>query len=224
LFVKVQDSGIGIPADKLTTIFESFSQADNSTHRKFGGTGLGLTITKRMINLQGGEIEVQSSPGKGTCFSFTLPFAKGKPMLEEKPTGKEHLREHLVGLKVLLAEDIRMNQFLVERMCKRRQIKLTVANNGQEAIDILQEQTFDLVLMDMHMPVMDGLNATQIIRSSPSPILHPNIPIVGLTADAFADTKEALLQAGMNDFLPKPINMEDFYQTLIQYSPSYLAS
>jgi signal transduction histidine kinase/ActR/RegA family two-component response regulator/HPt (histidine-containing phosphotransfer) domain-containing protein len=210
---KVTDTGIGIEADALPHIFERFRQASNFTTRYYGGTGLGLNIVKSLTQIQGGWITVTSKPGKGSEFTLEIPYQIAPesvrqgidPDLTKSNTVKK-------SLTILAVEDNLMNQKLVLQVIKRLGYKAELAENGQQALDMLQKQSFDLILMDIQMPVMDGYQTTRHIRST----LQSNIPIIAMTAHALASEREQCLQAGMNDFLPKPFQMEDL-QRMIQH-------
>lgn len=213
----VQDTGIGIPADKLDTIFESFSQANRTINTNYGGTGLGLTITRKLIELQGGKISVNSKPGKGSVFTFfltydKLPASEGQPVILQK----KNKQEHLGGLKILVAEDNKINALVLGRFLEKWDVYMQLAVNGREVLNKLEEEHFDLVLMDLHMPVMDGLEATHQIRSNTNSHTH-NIPIIALTADATAETQQFILENGFNHYLPKPFNPDNLYRILKLY-------
>ncbi|MDX2285229.1 MAG: ATP-binding protein [Bacteroidia bacterium] len=213
LRICVEDSGIGIPQDRLDAIFESFSQASTSTARMYGGTGLGLTITRRIIELQGGAMEVESRIGEGSRFTFELPCLLAAP--ESLPLAAPKQEPGQLGhLRVLLVEDIPMNQMLMRQVLRRKQIQADIASNGLEALDFLAANDYDVVLMDLHMPVMDGREATRIIRDPGSPVRRHDVPIIALTADAFQDTRSEVEALGMNDFLTKPLNMDELYAKL----------
>ncbi|MFH1020498.1 MAG: ATP-binding protein [Pseudomonadota bacterium] len=213
----VRDSGIGIPADRVEAIFEKFTQADGSTTRKYGGTGLGLAICVQLVELMGGRLIVTSEVGKGSTFSFVIP-------LEEAPAEIISLKEHKVagreesisGGRILLVEDNAVNQRLASILITRQGYEVEVASDGAESLEHLQHQTFDLVLMDVQMPNMDGMEATRRIREiEADPILRQSyvglrslkqpLPIVGLTAHARKEDENACYEAGMNSFLTKPI-------------------
>lgn len=214
LLFQVEDSGIGIPEVKQADIFNTFTQANNSTTRLYGGTGLGLAITKRLVELQGGIIGLESEEGVGTNFFFELTFRKGL-IKNEEDTHAQINEEHLKKLKVLVVEDIAVNRFMMKQILKRKQIAGDFANNGKEAIEILTKNTYDVILMDLHMPEIDGWKATSIIRDVDSPVLNHDVPIIALTADAFEDTQKKVIEAGMDGFLPKPVDIKLLYQTLV---------
>ena len=203
----VTDSGIGIAREKLDSIFESFNQASNDTNRKFGGSGLGLTITKKLIELQGGNIKVESELNKGSKFSFTLFFEKVQNKVsQEQPT--ENLfsinSDFLIGKKIIMAEDILINQLLVSKIFQKWNCQLDIVNDGKEVVHQLSNQEYDLVLMDLQMPIMDGYEATKLIREEK----ESQIPIVALSAHASRTEKEKCLNYGMNALVSKPIDEE----------------
>ncbi len=203
----VTDTGIGIAKEKLDSIFESFNQASNDTTRKFGGSGLGLTITKKLIELQGGAISVESELKKGSKFSFTLLFEK-----VQNEVVKEHTTEilfsitadFLIGKKIIMAEDILINQLLVSKVFQKWNCQLDIVNNGKEVVHQLLNEKYDLVLMDLQMPVMDGYEAAKLIREEKG----SSIPIIALSAHANRSEKEKCLNFGMNALVSKPIDEE----------------
>ncbi|MEL7340564.1 MAG: ATP-binding protein, partial [Bacteroidota bacterium] len=216
LQIQVEDSGIGIPKDKQAHIFDSFTQANNSTTRLYGGTGLGLAITKSLVELQGGRIWLNSELGQGTVFSLELPFGvESAPEQEDKKEARAQDFQVLETIKVLIVEDIVVNRVFMKQVLKRKKIPGTFAVNGKEAIKILSAEKFDVVFMDLHMPIMDGWEATRIIRDEHSPVLDHTVPIIGLSADAFEETRSEVLKIGMDGFLTKPVNIHDFYDILL---------
>lgn len=208
----IEDTGIGIAKEKLNSIFESFSQAHIETTRKYGGTGLGLSITQKLVELMKGRIWVESEPNTGSTFYFTIPFNLKEPAqiakkeVVEKPPVKKEVQKDKDNLNLLIAEDNELNQKLIIRLLKNRGHQCTLALNGKEAINKLKESDFDAIFMDIQMPVMDGVEATKLIRKDKSGKFDPQIPIVAVTAYAFEEDKYKFFDAGMNEFIPKPIN------------------
>ena len=204
---EIRDTGIGIAANRLESIFDSFEQAEKDTSRQFGGTGLGLTICKLLAELIGGKIEVSSIEGEGSCFTVSLPF-ECREVGQEMEAGLGHSGDDgdFRQLRVLLVEDNKINQFLAEQILLKWDIQTRVAQNGLEAIQILAEDYFDIVLMDLQMPEMDGFTATAELRSGRVSTKNPKVQIIALTADAFYDTKLKVFEIGMNDYLSKPFS------------------
>jgi PAS domain S-box-containing protein len=219
LLFSVQDSGIGISKSKIKGIFKPFSQADASTTRKFGGTGLGLSISSDLLKAFGSELKVESKEGEGSRFYFEMDFEVcDKEIREEEysseicPDDKDCDKLHL---KVLVAEDYDVNRMLIESIFEKyKNIKLSFAVNGKDAIEKLQEKPYDLVLMDINMPVLNGIDATNYIRQK----LKLEVPIVALTANALQGDKEKYLRCGMNDYLRKPIELHALENILCKYS------
>ena len=209
LLFSVEDTGIGISKEKQKEIFNSFTQERAETSRLFGGTGLGLAISKRLVELQDGEIYVESEKGEGSTFYVELPFVIGDEssgdISSSKNENEKATPESLEGKTVLLVEDNIINQKVMMRFLERLNIKTLVAENGEKAVDMLQENDIQLVLMDLQMPVMDGYEATQCIRELGNR-KKSDIPIVALTAAALKEVKEKVFAAGMNDYLTKPFN------------------
>ena len=211
LQLAVRDTGIGIAPDNIDTIFDNFSQADAATTRKFGGTGLGLTISRLLAQQMGGDIAVTSKPGEGSCFIVQIRLDKPVGTRVQVPVTEDAMGG-LDQLRVLLAEDNRTNRVLVQKFLKDSGVCLDVAENGEIALNMVLKDAFDVVLMDMSMPVMDGLDATRAIRAAD--IDQPCI--IALTANAFASDREACLAAGMDAFLSKPIRRADLISALSQ--------
>ncbi|MCS7065950.1 MAG: ATP-binding protein, partial [Fimbriimonadales bacterium] len=202
---EVHDTGIGIPPEHQQHIFDPFEQADGSAARKYGGTGLGLAICKRLVTMMGGMIGVQSEPGKGSTFWFEIEMpCADLPVFQETAPEASDAPTTLKGLRVLVAEDNYVNQKVVTRQLERWGIHYRLAENGYQVLRYLQEEPFDLILMDCQMPEMDGFEATRRIRALESQQGLRRIPIIALTANAMAEDREACLQAGMDDYLPKP--------------------
>lgn len=208
----VKDTGIGIEEEKLSLIFDTFTQGDESTTRKFGGTGLGLTITKQLVELMGGEIQVKSKKGEGSTFAFSLMCEEGSPAdLPEVPVKSQDLDyRSLRGMRVLLAEDNQMNQFLATAILESWQMEVHIANDGEKAVQMLEKGAYDLILMDIQMPNMGGVEATEIIRKK----MNIHTPIVALTANAIKGNREQYLQAGMNGYVSKPFDTESLFKQI----------
>jgi CheY-like chemotaxis protein len=205
----IQDTGIGIPELKLKDIFESFNQASNATTRKYGGTGLGLTISRQLVELQHGQIWVESTEGVGSHFYFDMHFPITKPL--EANVGvkmsQETITERLMELKIqaLLVEDNKMNRLLARKILENCGIHVIEAESGRTAIHLLRHENIDLILMDLHMPDMDGYSTTQYIRAN-FEIPKKDTPIIALTAAATKGEVEKCFQIGMNEFVSKPID------------------
>ncbi|CAK8713346.1 histidine kinase [Candidatus Electronema halotolerans] len=208
----VADTGIGMTPEQQGKLFQSFSQADSSTTRRFGGTGLGLSISKQLVELMGGRIWLESEAGKGSQFYFVLPFAAVR---QEEKHGQGETGDVgsccLNGKKVLLVEDNQLNQELAKILLCRKDIKVTVANNGAEALAKLEQEAFDCVLMDIQMPVMDGYSACAAIKKMPQ---HKNLPIIALTANVMAADREKSRAAGMSEHIGKPFDAREMYQVM----------
>ena len=218
ILFSVIDTGIGVSPDKLETIFESFSQAGNDTTRKFGGTGLGLAITKQLVELQGGKIWVNSQLGNGSRFNFLLPFKLSKSSQEPvaaKP--KQKTSKKFYGRHVLLVEDNHFNQIVAKKTLSMFQVKCDVAENGRIALEKLHENSYDLILMDIQMPEMDGYEASKQIRKLSEPV--SNIPIIAMTASALKGDEQKCLQAGMNDYISKPFDPDHLFDLLAKHFP-----
>jgi CheY-like chemotaxis protein len=214
LTFSIEDSGIGISQEQQKILFQPFTQADTSITRRFGGTGLGLVISQKFIRLMGGEISLESTLHQGSHFWFTLPFEISKkshsteflPVKQNKRATTEQLEEAaklLVNKRVLLVEDMPLNQQVASEFLRNAKLRVVVADNGKEALDILEFSTFDVVLMDIQMPVMDGLEATRLIREQPQ---FATLPIIAMSAGVTLDEQEKCHAAGMSDFIAKPIN------------------
>ncbi|MFL5744207.1 MAG: ATP-binding protein [Niastella sp.] len=209
----VKDTGIGITESQLGLIFEPFMQAHVAITRTHGGTGLGLSICRELITMMGGELKVDSEAGKGSCFSFELPFAISSSKLNQSTVTQDLNYQSLGNRHVLVAEDVELNQYLVRHIMESWGFTVDVVNNGREAVAMIQKNKYDLVLMDIQMPEMDGIEATRAIRQLGDPV-KAAIPIVALTANALKGDSEKYLAAGMNDFLPKPFNEQKLFMVI----------
>jgi signal transduction histidine kinase/ActR/RegA family two-component response regulator len=212
LRVQLRDTGMGIAPETLPQLFQRFTQADASTTRKFGGSGLGLVICKNLVELMGGSIHVESQPGSGSTFWFDLPFDVAAEPLDLPEPEPEAFGKPVREAHVLVAEDNPVNQLVVRAMLERRGMKVTLVEDGARALAAIQEGTFDLVLMDCQMPVMDGYEATRLIRAAQQK--GPRIPIVALTANAMAEDRQLCTDAGMDGYLTKPITAAALYEVL----------
>lgn len=214
--ISVSDTGIGIPTEVQSRLFQPFTQADSSTRRKHGGTGLGLVISKRLAEMMGGDITIESEAGKGATFHATAylePSVQQGEQLSEKSISAVQ-EQDLDGKSVLVAEDNIGNQKLILSMLKRFRLTADTANNGLEAIDLFKRNKYDLILMDCQMPDLDGFETTQEMRSIEKDSGAGATPIVALTAISLMGAKERCLEAGMNDYLPKPLEIKPLAATL----------
>jgi signal transduction histidine kinase/DNA-binding NarL/FixJ family response regulator len=218
---QVSDNGIGIDKEKLVTIFERFNQAEDSITRNYGGTGLGLSIVKTLVLLQHGNISVSSIPGHGTTFDFYIPYT----IADEQLTDINQQTDDLIAktnqpLNILVVDDNAMNQSLMKHLLTEWKTSFDIVGNGIEAINRLKVDTYDLVLMDIQMPQMDGYTATRHIRSD----LKLNVPIIAMTAHAMAGEREKCISNGMNEYIPKPIREEDLFKLIAKLLPSKLSN
>ncbi|MHC1699720.1 MAG: PAS domain S-box protein [Humidesulfovibrio sp.] len=221
LLLRVQDTGIGIPEDVQHLVFENFTQADSSTSRKYGGTGLGLAICRQLARFMGGDIWLVSEPGEGSTFFVTLPFARAEaPAAQSAPAKSLEPPRQVRSLHVLLVEDTPANTVIAQAFLRRLGHTSRHAANGQDALELLRTQAFDLVLMDVEMPVMDGLEATRRLRAGEAGELNRFAPVLAMTAHALAAFREKCAEAGMSGFVPKPVSFRDLAGILAGQSAS----
>jgi CheY-like chemotaxis protein len=214
---EISDTGIGIAVEKQKTIFDSFSQANTDTTRKYGGTGLGLTITQKLIQLYKSEIELQSEIGKGSTFSFDVIL--GLPAINsnlQKTYFETGIQQIPSSKKILLVEDNEINRIVTVKFLKRWELDVDTAVNGIEAIQKIETGDFDVVLMDIHMPEMNGIEATKIIRNHLVEKIK-SIPIIALTAAAVDNERETLIDDGMSDYISKPFNPAELHDKIFKY-------
>lgn len=202
----VIDTGIGIAAERQTAVFQAFAQEDNSTTRKYGGTGLGLSISKRIVEMMGGELKLTSEKNAGTAFSFEVQLKKSA----EGSVVVKEFKPNLEGSRILLVEDNKVNQFLANALLKSWNAQVDISEDGLDALDRMRNVNYDLVLMDLQMPIMDGFEATEQIRNE----LNSKVPIIGLSANALNGERERSLEKGMNEYVSKPFQPEVLYDKI----------
>jgi PAS domain S-box-containing protein len=216
----VTDTGVGFSEEQKLLLFRSFSQADSSTTRRFGGTGLGLAICKRLVELMGGEIDAESIPGSESTFYFVIPLGlaigKASGTVDHRSLHNQSQTpyERLNGIRILVVEDNKINQLVIKEYLERDRASVTIAENGQEAIDLIRQKPFDAILMDVQMPVMDGLQATKLLRKDSK---FAGLPIIALTANVMKSDIEKCLAAGMNDHLGKPIKKQELLEKVLRW-------
>ncbi len=214
ILFSISDTGIGVPDDMLANVFEPFIQVSSGSNRLYQGAGLGLAISRNLIELMGGTLAVESHADQGTTVYFSLPFERGVPpnSFQEEPAHVS--KPFAVALRILLAEDDSVNSFAMQKLLTQSGFKVTVVSNGQEVLDILRSQEFDLILMDIQMPVMDGVRATRAIRAGDVGAKVKDIPIIALTAYAMVGDKEKFMKFGMNNYLSKPVELDTLLASL----------
>jgi CheY-like chemotaxis protein/two-component sensor histidine kinase len=212
----VRDTGIGISKDQQIAIFESFTQASPDTTRNYGGTGLGLAICKKLVELQGGSISLESEPEKGSTFRFTISLGISEKGIKLHDIEKDETFIGLEGKRILVAEDNKINFFVANKFLTGWGVLVTHAENGQIALDKLEKENFDLILMDLQMPVMDGFEATRVIRNSENKRIR-NIPIVALTAAIMSDSSEKIDELKINDYVLKPFKPHDLFERILKH-------
>ncbi|MDO8754961.1 MAG: ATP-binding protein, partial [Anaerolineales bacterium] len=214
---EVRDTGVGINTAVISRLFSNFEQADKTISRNYGGTGLGLAITKKISELMGGDAGVESEEGKGSTFWFTAKLRKDQAVKLDSEVhtpvsfSESNLKNILSGARILLAEDESINQEIAVFMLEEVHMVVDTAENGEQAVQFASDKDYDLILMDMNMPVMDGLLATQKIRQSRR---NAEIPILAMTANAFVEDRNQCIAAGMNDFISKPVELDVLYAKL----------
>jgi CheY-like chemotaxis protein len=213
--VSVRDSGIGIPPEKLSRLFQPFSQVDASTNRRFGGSGLGLAISRRLVEMMGGAIRVESSPGGGSMFEFDFV---ADSHADASPAPELACQPEVGRMRILVAEDNPVNQTVVKLVLQRLGCDVDIVADGMAALSRVQAASYDAILMDIQMPGVDGLEAVRRIRSLSEPCSRT--PIVGLTASATVEDRQACFAAGMNDYLSKPLSIDALRKALGRYSPA----
>ena len=212
VYFEIVDTGIGIPEDKLQSVFESFSQGSVEVNRKYGGTGLGLTIVKKLIELLGGEIKLKSEVGKGSTFTFKLDFKINNEPLQKVEEAKLYSDTQLKYKSILLIEDNKINQMITRKMLENKAIFCEIIDNGEDAVELLKTKHFDMILMDVHLPGINGTTATQQIRE-----FDKTTPIIALTAISLDENRDMLLAFGMNDVITKPFSPDHFYSTIAKF-------
>ena len=209
----VTDTGIGIPQSKAANIFERFTQADTTSIREYGGTGLGLTISQKIVQMCAGKLSVESDEGKGSRFYFTIPLALNEAKQPHVNKAPFKSLKALNGINVLLVEDNTINMLVAKRFLSNWEINIKEAVNGQEAVELFKLFHFDLIILDLEMPVMDGYQAIEEIRK-----IDPRVPVIAFTASVFDDMKNVLLAAGFNDFISKPFRPEELHHKIATYA------
>lgn len=215
LFFAVTDTGIGIPKEKQAEIFEPFSQADSSISKEFGGTGLGLSIANQLIKTMGGILQLESDYNEGACFYFTIVLPIGYDTIvktiEDIYLDDTHIAQ-VKDKKILIAEDNKMNAIVIKKMLQRWPVEITIAKNGIEAIELHAKKEYDIILMDLQMPEMDGYQSSRIIRA-----INKNIPIIAFTASLLDETRKLALESGINDFILKPCEPKALFEKLYEH-------
>lgn len=222
LRICVRDTGIGIPSEKIGTIFAPFVQVDDSSTRQQSGTGLGLALVREFVSLMKGPYGLDSTFGEGSAFWFDIPVKKSKPVVNyDFVSNRTVAKSPTLGagktLDVLVAEDNRVNQLLIIDLLKKQGYEVTLAQNGRIVLNMVMQQNFDLVLMDLYMPQLDGFEATRLIRAAQSPWVE-SLPIIAVTANAMDGDRVKCLQAGMNGYISKPVNINELLSMVDEFA------
>ena len=212
ILFKVEDSGIGISEEYQKRIFENFSQGSKDINRKYGGTGIGLAIVNKLVQVMGGEIKVESELGRGSVFSFELKLEKCEDVVERNHPILTIDKMIYINKSILLVEDNKINQMVTKKILEKYQMKVSIAETGEEAVTMAKNGQFDLILMDIHLPGINGTEATHQIR-----VFDQDIPIIGLTAISLNENRENLMSYGLDDIITKPFDVENFYFIMAQY-------
>jgi CheY-like chemotaxis protein len=212
--IEVQDTGIGIDETVRDKLFNAFTQADGSTTRKYGGTGLGLAIVRQLVEMMQGELGIDGAPGKGSTFWFALPLKISNEVLKSTRTMQPSQMQDKLHGHILLVEDNPINQMVARKMLEKIGVETELAGDGQEALNLLYEHSFDAVLMDCQMPVLDGFNATRQLREWEQQQQRKPLPVIAMTANVMEGDRERCLDAGMNDYIGKPFRNEDLHAIL----------
>jgi signal transduction histidine kinase/CheY-like chemotaxis protein len=222
LCFEVVDSGPGITGEAQARLFQPYEQGDPSIPRRFGGTGLGLSICKELLRLMNGSIEIESQPGRGSTFRVTVPLVPASRESQQMPPAdsKSQTAKPPSDLKVMLVEDDTVNQIVMESVLRDIGVQVLTASSGQEALKLLEQKAIDLVLMDCHMPELDGLTTTRHWRRTETQLQRPRVPVIGLTGDVYSGAREACLAAGMDDYLTKPASRAEIGAVLSRWAPA----
>jgi CheY-like chemotaxis protein len=217
--MEVRDTGIGISRHALQRVFEPFSQADNTTTRRYGGTGLGLSITRQLAQAMGGTIGLESEPGQGSTFTARLPFQLATPSRQLHDVAPAWPTQAQLTGRILIAEDNQINQVLAQQILKRLGLSSETAQNGREALALVEIENFDAILMDCQMPEMDGFQATSAIRENERRSGRKRVPIIAMTANAMDSDRERCLAQGMDDYVAKPFTAARLGEALARWLP-----
>ena len=218
LTFEIKDTGIGIPEDKLPIIFDRFTQASTRTSREFGGTGLGLAITKRLLELMSSRIILDSVEGEGSRFYFTIKLKVGtEQKIETKDSTREKMMKSVRGMKALIVDDNKMNRIILEKFLSKWGMKYDSVEDGIKALEIMKDNDYGIILLDIQMPYMDGFEVARKIREMKGLDSH-NMPVIALSADVFANVYNKLIESGMDDFVSKPLDPNELLEVIYKYT------